>query len=195
MLKGASSVIATPPRGTLIGGRLRPWGLSKSKDRPFAGCHAICRGRLSKLAKTYASRDEFTLLAALGWVCLLRIKSEAFPTVESFRRKCWRWEGPFGEHVGVGASRLSLGTADGRWASSDKTPPTQTDGFEGDPQAMLLLRGSGLSRRRFAYTPTLVSSLLGLACFSGTSGSWGGFRPPVPVAQPHSASEMKRGQH
>ena len=63
-----------------------------------------------------------------------------------------------------------------------------------DPQALMLLRWPRPSRRRIAYIPTFTASVLGVACPSGPSGGWGAPFPILPVPQPHSASDIERGQ-
>ena len=54
-------------------------GLAKSKDNSFATRPAISKDQLCQLVRAFSLRDEFSLLAALGWIFLLRIRSEAIP--------------------------------------------------------------------------------------------------------------------
>ena len=55
-------------------------GLSKARDCSFAARSAVSPGQLCQLVRTFSLQDEFTLFAVIGWILLLRIKSEAIPT-------------------------------------------------------------------------------------------------------------------
>ena len=55
-------------------------GLSKVRDCPFVARPAVSRDQLRQLVKTFSLHDEFILLAVMGWISLLRTKSEAIPT-------------------------------------------------------------------------------------------------------------------
>ena len=54
--------------------------LSKARDCSFAARPAVSKEQLRQLVRAFALQDEFTLLAAIRWIFLLRIKSEAIPT-------------------------------------------------------------------------------------------------------------------
>ena len=54
-------------------------GLSQARECSFAARPAVSRGQLCRLVRTFSLQDEFTLLAAIGWIFLLRIKSESIP--------------------------------------------------------------------------------------------------------------------
>ena len=56
-------------------------GVSKSKDFPVAARPAVPEDRLRHSVGTSSLREEFTFLAVAGWISLLRVTSEAIPTM------------------------------------------------------------------------------------------------------------------
>ena len=54
-------------------------GLSKARDCSFAARPGVSKDQLCQLVRSFPLQDEFTPLAVIGWICLLRIKSEAIP--------------------------------------------------------------------------------------------------------------------
>ena len=54
-------------------------GLSKVGDCSFVARPAVSTDQLRQPVKTFSLQDEFTLLAAICWIFLLRIKAEAIP--------------------------------------------------------------------------------------------------------------------
>ena len=54
-------------------------GLPKARDCSFVARPAVSKDQLRQLVRILALQDEFTLLAVIGWIFLLRIESEAIP--------------------------------------------------------------------------------------------------------------------
>ena len=56
-------------------------GVSKSKDFPLVARPAVPEDRPRQSVGTFFLREEFTFLAVAGWIFLLRVTSEAIPTM------------------------------------------------------------------------------------------------------------------
>ena len=56
-------------------------GPPKARDCSFAARPAAPRDQLRQVDRTFSLQDECAFLAVIGWICLLRIKSEAIPMI------------------------------------------------------------------------------------------------------------------
>ena len=54
-------------------------GLSESKDGSFAARPAVSREQILQSVRAFSVGDEFSLLAVISWIFLLRAQSEAIP--------------------------------------------------------------------------------------------------------------------